>query len=354
MPSRFRPLLETLEDRTVMDGVPTLTGTYAFHIHVHLSIFINGQALTIPAHIGIDANGIAQPAHTHDNSGVIHIESPVPRTIVLQEFFNNWGQAFDSRHLLNFIADPLHPVMMTVNGQVSTAYGNYVFHDHYDVVLAANGSGTGVLPPASVPNQHFVQQLFQDLLHRQPDANGQAYFAVALDEGLMNRAQVALTVEQSAEFQGRRVEDLYQQYLDRVADPAGESAFVSFLQSGGTVQQVAVTLVNSDEYFQANGGTNAGFVDAFFHNALNRSVDSSALAFFQHALAMGASRADVALSIFHSQEFHEAQVHGIFQQYLHKSADSTGLHFFAGALALGARPEDIVAGVMASEEYFHL
>jgi hypothetical protein len=77
-----------------------------FHIHTHLTIFVNGRQQQVPAGIGIP-NAVAQqtPAgpfidsgscfywlHTHAADGIIHIESPVHRTFTLGNFFDEWHQ----------------------------------------------------------------------------------------------------------------------------------------------------------------------------------------------------------------------------------------------------------------------
>jgi hypothetical protein len=66
----------------------------AFHIHAHLSVYVNGAPRVIPAGIGIEPGAI-YPLHTHFTDGVIHIESPVPRVYTLGEFFDVWGQPLD-------------------------------------------------------------------------------------------------------------------------------------------------------------------------------------------------------------------------------------------------------------------
>jgi hypothetical protein len=71
-------------------GLPMLSreGTVE-HIHAHLDVRVNGQPVEVPAMVGIDRRGIS-PVHTHDSTGVIHIESPVKRTFTLGEFFTEW------------------------------------------------------------------------------------------------------------------------------------------------------------------------------------------------------------------------------------------------------------------------
>jgi hypothetical protein len=77
-----------------------------FHIHAHLTIFVDGVARQVPRGIGIPgALSEDTPAgafvasgtcfywlHTHAADGIIHIESPIERVYTLGEFFDVWGQ----------------------------------------------------------------------------------------------------------------------------------------------------------------------------------------------------------------------------------------------------------------------
>ena len=78
-----------------------------FHIHAHLTIFVDGKARSVPYGVGIGPplSGETTPAgafvtsgscfswlHTHAADGIIHIESPVQRTYKLGNFFDVWGQ----------------------------------------------------------------------------------------------------------------------------------------------------------------------------------------------------------------------------------------------------------------------
>jgi hypothetical protein len=90
-----------------VDGISCETSEQTvFHIHTHLTIFVNGQQRQIPAAIGIPG-AVVQPTsagpfigsgtcfyflHTHAADGIIHIESPVQRTYTLGQFFDEWGQ----------------------------------------------------------------------------------------------------------------------------------------------------------------------------------------------------------------------------------------------------------------------
>ncbi len=75
----------------------------AYHIHAHLAIFANGSQQVVPRGIGIPGPQQVQQGfvvsgkcfywlHTHDTTGVIHIESPTRTVYTLGQFFDIWGQ----------------------------------------------------------------------------------------------------------------------------------------------------------------------------------------------------------------------------------------------------------------------
>ena len=60
-------------------------------------MYINGQAVALPQNIGIASNqSCIYWLHTHDTSGVIHIESPTQKIYTLGNFLNIWQQRFSS------------------------------------------------------------------------------------------------------------------------------------------------------------------------------------------------------------------------------------------------------------------
>ena len=64
----------------------------AYHIHQHLDLYVNGRHLTVPALIGINLKQrYLDPLHTHDPSGIIHIESPTTTDYTLVQFFAVWA-----------------------------------------------------------------------------------------------------------------------------------------------------------------------------------------------------------------------------------------------------------------------
>ncbi|QJD98900.1 hypothetical protein HH212_01645 [Massilia forsythiae] len=62
-----------------------------YHVHALLSIYRNGVRLALPSSVGRN-NSCNYEIHTHDGTGVLHIETDVPKTFTLGQFFALWGQ----------------------------------------------------------------------------------------------------------------------------------------------------------------------------------------------------------------------------------------------------------------------
>src|SRR5258706_14560229 len=87
----WKPEYAHLAQRLKLIGIPP-GGEEKFHIHVMLHIYINGLLAPLPANIGLDpAKGVESSMHTHDSTGIIHMEAPHPFSYTLGDFFAVWG-----------------------------------------------------------------------------------------------------------------------------------------------------------------------------------------------------------------------------------------------------------------------
>ena len=100
----------------------------ALHIHPHLEIEINGQKEIIPINVGISGS-VMRVIHTHDDTGKLHVESPVPHTFVLQDFFTIWGKTFSGDCIFEYCTNGTHELRVTVNGQPSAIFGEIPLKD---------------------------------------------------------------------------------------------------------------------------------------------------------------------------------------------------------------------------------
>jgi hypothetical protein len=85
-----------------------------YHVHSHLAIFRNGEMMGIPAAIGL--TGCTYELHTHDWSGILHVEAPAAKRFTLGQFFAVWGQPLS---LSNVAGITGLPVVVFVNDGTS-------------------------------------------------------------------------------------------------------------------------------------------------------------------------------------------------------------------------------------------
>ncbi len=103
-----------------------------YHIHVFIGIYVNGTELALPEAIGIIGAGTPPPVyildatcfyytHTHDQTGVLHVEYPNPNdTLITQpvfetgDVFNIWGITVSSSQFGQFTG----AVTVYTSGQV--------------------------------------------------------------------------------------------------------------------------------------------------------------------------------------------------------------------------------------------
>ena len=200
-------------------------------------------------------------------------------------------------------------------------------------------------------NAIFVTHLYEDLLGREPDANGLTGWVGQLNAGT-SRSQVALAIEGSAEYRGHLIDGLYLSFLKRAADPGGRSGFDQLLAGGGTVDAVRAAILGSQEYFGLHGGTNDGFITALYQDVLGRAPDANGKAHWLQQLANGQARTNVALSVLATSEAKQVLAAGFYVRFLKRGADANGLTTFQNQLLQGVREQTVIAEIVASDEYF--
>ncbi|HEX9414476.1 MAG TPA: hypothetical protein VF916_13300 [Ktedonobacterales bacterium] len=121
--------LQAATGQTV-DGIPCTAGEQlTVHYHADLQVYVNGQLQQVPAGIGIvepdgpqsgphlASNGTTvclYYLHTHDASGIIHIESPSNAPYTLGNLFNIWGQQLSQTQFMGHKVDAAHKLVIVV------------------------------------------------------------------------------------------------------------------------------------------------------------------------------------------------------------------------------------------------
>lgn len=129
----------------------TAEGT-ALHIHQHLTITVDGKPVTVPALMGIDERaGRISSLHTHDTSGILHVESPVVTTFHLDQAFAEWGVRLSPGAVGPYV-DGKDGVRLTVFVNQKPYTGDpreIVLKSHEDIDFVVTTDGTTPVAPTA-------------------------------------------------------------------------------------------------------------------------------------------------------------------------------------------------------------
>jgi hypothetical protein len=145
---------------TAVDGIRCDTMEFTkYHVHAHLDIVVDGKPFIVPSQIGIDPDGrCLYWLHTHDDSGIIHIESPIERKFTIGNFIDIWNQTFNTTHLFdtNVFNDINGVLSIYVNGvKVPTGSDirNIKINAHDEIALIF-----GTIEADKIPSRYEFQQ----------------------------------------------------------------------------------------------------------------------------------------------------------------------------------------------------
>ena len=123
-----------------VDGIYCNLEQSAYHIHVHLTIYMNGQPVAVPQGVGIASDqSCLYWLHTHDSTGVIHIEAPQTASLTLQNFLDIWGQPqFSQLGFQTQLAESAGWTIYVDGKQVQGDFKSVVFTAHEVITIMYN------------------------------------------------------------------------------------------------------------------------------------------------------------------------------------------------------------------------
>lgn len=131
----WKPEYAHLQERARKIGLPPV-GKETFHIHAMLHIYVNGLLSPIPAAIGIElSRGRETSLHTHDSTGIIHMETNHRYPFTLGDFFSVWGVKLGPAQLGGLTGlggDRLH---FYLNGKPLANPAAYLMHNGDSIVI---------------------------------------------------------------------------------------------------------------------------------------------------------------------------------------------------------------------------
>ena len=146
---------------TSLQAIPTIDGIgcnsmeqAVFHIHAHLDIIINGVYFLVPSQIGIPGNCFYW-LHTHDKSGIVHVEAPMHRDFTLGQFFDIWGKKLSNDQIFTYVGSANSPLNLYINGTKvpdGTNNRDIKLNAHDEIVIVYGTS------PSTIPSSYKFPQ----------------------------------------------------------------------------------------------------------------------------------------------------------------------------------------------------
>jgi hypothetical protein len=123
----------------------------AVHYHSHLDIVAGGKRVVVPQYVGIDvAQQKISALHTHDTSGIVHIESAKDVPFTLGQFFTEWGQPLSTTAVGPVTAGSGEKVIVYRNGSpVAGDPAKLVLKNHDEIFIYVGAPAAQPAVPAS-------------------------------------------------------------------------------------------------------------------------------------------------------------------------------------------------------------
>jgi hypothetical protein len=129
------PEYQHLAERLQRLGLPP-GGKETFHIHALLHIYVSGLLVPLPPNIGLDpAKHLESSLHTHDSTGIIHMEAAHPYKFTLGDFFSVWGVKLGPAQLGGLTGLGGNGLHFYLNGKPLSNPAAHVLHNNDSVVI---------------------------------------------------------------------------------------------------------------------------------------------------------------------------------------------------------------------------
>ncbi|MDR5865093.1 DUF4214 domain-containing protein, partial [Halomonas campisalis] len=176
----------------------------------------------------------------------------------------------------------------------------------------------------------LLPQLYQDLLGRDADAEGLAFWEAELESGQMDRFEVLAAMLDSPEFQQGTglILQLYQGLLSRSADPDGLAYWMGVSQQEQSESHVVEHFMQSTEFTLAWGQQDdSAFVEALYQELLDRDPDAEGEAYWLSQLTQGQARHEVIAATLLGEEAQQGMAASL-------AVDALSLRLFKDQLSL--------------------
>lgn len=145
--------------------------------------------------------------------------------------------------------------------------------------------------PGDGTNETLVHNLYRELLGREPEAAGSAFWLALLqqNDNAAGRQAVVQGFLNSPEYKSNYVTTVYEVLLGRAPESKGLKFWTDTLGEPGTLGEhngaadekfVLSGIIGSDEFYARSGGSVQGFVNSLYKDLLGRTGESAGIDFW--------------------------------------------------------------------------
>ncbi len=207
----------------------------------------------------------------------------------------------------------------------------------------------------------FVRQVYLDILNREPESEGLAYWSGMLADGHISRAELVEQYINSAEFSDvvSPIVRLYFTYFQRIPDYDGLMFWVNDYSSGNrTLFNVSDSFASSPEFQTTYGSLDNGqFVDLIYANLFDRTPDPEGRVFWLGEIDAGhMTRGEVMLMFSDSQEYKDLIANPAYATMayiglLRRSPDQGSFDYWVNRMDQGDLGQLLIDHLLLSAEY---
>jgi len=329
--------------------------------------------------LGTLATGIANSLeYLAKNSTVTPDNQPVDYSARIRDLYRNMLGREPDVEGFKYWVDKI----LSGENTLATLANSIADSDEYKKLNAAR---EGDVQKAAYEKQ--LRDLYQNMLGREPDSGGLAYWLGQLLNGTDNIGTVAASIAVSDEYKSRvagiekekqqaeiekQIRQLYRSLLGREPDAEGFKYWVEKVSSGeNTLGTVAACIADSPEY-KTRIGIDAANTDyekqirELYKNMLGREPDVEGFKYWINKILSGEDTiSTVVRGIFESAEYkerqksldnrqkdYENQIAELYRSLLGREPDVEGFKYWVEKLVSGENSfATLVDGILNSEEY---
>ena len=252
---------------------------------------------------------------------------------------------------------PSEPITVTNNNGQSTysfgQNGNFTFNF---IDLAGNtGSVTATVNNIVSTYQgkaySFVKRMYTRVLGRDADSSGLNYWYNRLIAGQTSKLVIIDAYIHTDEYYRHYVAGIYHEFMNRDADTGGLNYWTNRMLQGLSKTDLIANFAYSPEYLSQE---NAQFVSSLYEDFMNRTADPGGVTFWVGQLNSGAkTKQGMIRDFFYSYEFNAKYVQEQYQQILERGTDSGGEQYYVNQLQHGMDRMKLTSILLDCDEFWN-